>query len=56
MAEPAPVPAGVRTEDLPALLASLPRLSDDEWAGFADDIEEGRPWASHDDFADPWES
>lgn len=55
MAEPAPVPRGLRVEDLPALLASLPRMSEEEWASFAADIEEARPRAA-DEVRDPWES
>jgi antitoxin (DNA-binding transcriptional repressor) of toxin-antitoxin stability system len=56
VAELAPVPIGVRIEDLPAIFASLPKLSDAEWASFAADIEDARPMASDDDFRDPWES
>lgn len=56
VAELAPVPRGVLIEDLPAIFASLPKLTDDEWASFAADIEDGRPRASDDDFRDPWAS
>jgi antitoxin (DNA-binding transcriptional repressor) of toxin-antitoxin stability system len=56
VAELAPVPKGVLIEDLPAIFASLPKLTDEEWASFAADIEEGRPRASDDDFRDPWAS
>ncbi len=56
VAELAPVPLGIRIEDLPGILASVPKLTDDEWAGFAADLHDGRPLASHDDFRDPWAS
>lgn len=56
MAELRPVRAGVRIEDLPALFASLPRLTPAEAEAFARDIEAGRPRAGDDDFRDPWAS
>jgi antitoxin (DNA-binding transcriptional repressor) of toxin-antitoxin stability system len=56
VAELTPVARGVRVEDLPALFASLPRLTLDEVDAFARDIELGRPLASDDDFGDPWAS
>lgn len=56
VAELVPVPKGVLIEDLPAIFASLPKLTDEEWASFAADIEDGRPTASDDDFRDPWAS
>ena len=56
VAELKPVPSGVRVEDLPAIFASLPKLSAEELESFAADIEEGRPRASDDDFRDPWPS
>ena len=56
VAELVPVPSGVRVGDLPALFASLPKLTDEELASFAADIEAGRPKASDDDFRDPWDS
>lgn len=56
VAELVPVPRGVRVEDLPAIFASLPKLSAEELDAFAADIDAGRPRASDDDFRDPWES
>lgn len=56
VAELTPVPRGVRVSDLPAILASLPKLSAEELESFAADIEEGRPRPSDDDFRDPWAS
>lgn len=35
-------PADLRVRDLPKLLQSLPRLSDDEAAAFAEDIGQAR--------------
>lgn len=56
MAQLIPVARGVRVEDLPALFASLPRLTLEEAETFARDIDAGRPLASDDDFRDPWAS
>lgn len=56
MAKLIPVARGVRVEDLPALFASLPRLTPGEAEAFARDVEAGRPLASDDDFRDPWAS
>jgi prevent-host-death family protein len=56
VAELVPVPRGVRVQDLPAIFASLPKLSAEELDAFAADIEAGRPKASDDDFRDPWAS
>ena len=42
VAELRPVPAGRRVSDLPELLASLPRLTDEEAAAFAADLEKAR--------------
>lgn len=56
VAELIPVARGIRIEDLPALFASLPRLTPDEAEAFALDIESGRPLAGDDDFRDPWAS
>jgi antitoxin (DNA-binding transcriptional repressor) of toxin-antitoxin stability system len=51
-----PVRTGVRIEDLPAVLASLPRLTPAEAEAFGRDIEAGRPRPRDDDFGDPWAS
>jgi antitoxin (DNA-binding transcriptional repressor) of toxin-antitoxin stability system len=56
VAELSPVPTGVRIEDLPALLASLPRLTPEEAEAFGRDIEAARPRPGDDDFRDPWAS
>lgn len=56
VAELIPVARGVRVEDLPALFASLPRLTPEETEAFARDIEFGRPPAGDDDYRDPWAS
>ena len=42
MAELRPLPAGKRLAELPALLASLPRLSSAEATQFADDLAAAR--------------
>jgi antitoxin (DNA-binding transcriptional repressor) of toxin-antitoxin stability system len=51
-----PVPAGRRLGDLPSLLASLPRLSSEEAASFARDLEEARTELDRAPERDPWES
>ena len=58
VAELTPVPAGKRLGDLPALLASLPRLSEAEAFAFEDDLERGRAGLLHDGHGerDPWDS
>jgi antitoxin (DNA-binding transcriptional repressor) of toxin-antitoxin stability system len=56
VAELSPVPTGVRIEDLPALFASLPRLTPEEAEAFGRDIEAARPQPGDDDFRDPWAS
>lgn len=53
---PVPVPRGVRVEDLPALLASLPGMSEEEWASFAAGIKAARAELGSEDLRDPWES
>lgn len=52
----APVHRGVRARDLPALLAAVPRMSDEEWASVAADLEDARAAASDGDLRDPWAS
>ena len=51
-----PVPTGRRLGDLPTLLASLPRLSPEEAASFARDLEEARAQLERAPERDPWES
>ena len=47
MAELRPLPTGKRLAELPALLASLPRLSSAEATRFADDLTAARGALSH---------
>lgn len=56
VAELGPVPAGRRAGELPTLLANLPSLSDEEAAGFAEDIEKARSELSGLGVRDPWAS
>lgn len=56
VAELSPVPAGTRLGDLPGLLDSLPRLTEEEAAAFADDLERARSELSAHPLEDPWES
>jgi len=56
IAELRPVPAGRRLGDLPALLASFPRLPDSEADAFARDVRRGRESLPREKLRDPWES
>jgi antitoxin (DNA-binding transcriptional repressor) of toxin-antitoxin stability system len=56
VAELGPVPVGKRLGELPALLASLPRLTADEAASWADDLESARAEVAEKPARDPWES
>lgn len=56
VAELGPLPAGKRLGELPELLRSLPRLSEDEAAEFADDLAAARSVLSSVEVRDPWES
>lgn len=56
VAELSPVPSGTRLGDLPALLASLPRLSAEEAGAFADDLTRARAVTDSQTSRDPWES
>ncbi|MGH7448221.1 MAG: type II toxin-antitoxin system Phd/YefM family antitoxin [Longimicrobiales bacterium] len=56
VAELTPVPSGARLGDLPALLASLPRLSADDAERFADELGEARQSLNATPPADPWAS
>jgi len=42
LAELRPLPAGARLSELPALIASLPRLTEAEAGSFARDLEDAR--------------
>jgi hypothetical protein len=54
MAELRPLPLGRRLGDLPAILRSLPRLSDAEAEAFAKDIEAARSALAEGEMRDPW--
>lgn len=54
VAELRPVPASTRLADLPALLASLPRLDDAD--AFAADLEAARAQLAAEEPTDPWAS
>ena len=56
VAELRPLPAGNRLAELPALLASLPHLTPDEAAQFADDINAVREELARVEGRDPWQS
>lgn len=47
-------PAGGRLEDLPALLASLPRLSESEAEELAADLDRAREELARNELTDPW--
>ena len=56
VAELRPVPAGTRLADLPALLASLPRLDEVDADAFATDLEAARAELATEEAGDPWAS
>jgi len=56
VAELRPVPAGRTLTELAELLASLPRLSEEDAAAFERDIDEAREELKHAPEHDPWES
>ena len=56
MAELRPLPAGKRLAELPALLASLPRLSPTEATQLADDLTAAREALARAEVHDPWQS
>lgn len=56
VAELSPVPGGTRLGELPALLDSLPRLSPEEAAAFADDVDRARAELDAHPPEDRWES
>jgi hypothetical protein len=47
---------GRKLSELPAIFASLPRLSDEEAAAFAADIDAAREELARIPVHDPWES
>jgi antitoxin (DNA-binding transcriptional repressor) of toxin-antitoxin stability system len=56
LAELRPLPAGKRLSELPALFASLPRLSPSEAADFADDLSSAQAELTHAEVRDAWQS
>lgn len=56
LAELRPLPAGKRLSELPALFASLPRLSASEAADFADDLSSAQAELVHAEVRDAWQS
>ncbi|MBI3000258.1 MAG: hypothetical protein HYY46_17680 [Deltaproteobacteria bacterium] len=56
IAELRPLPAGKRLAELPALLASLPHLSETDAAQFAADLTAAREALAHAEARDPWRS
>ena len=56
VAELRPVSVGRRLGDLPAIIASLPRLSDSDLAGFSKDILRSRNRLAVERMKDPWAS
>ena len=56
VAELGPVPAGKRLDELPALLDSLPRLSEPEATAWADELESARTAVAERPVRDPWDS
>ena len=56
MAELRPLSTGKRLAELPALLASLPRLSSSEATQLADDLTAARETLAHAEVHDPWQS
>jgi antitoxin (DNA-binding transcriptional repressor) of toxin-antitoxin stability system len=56
IAELRPLPAGKRLAELPALLASLPHLSEAEAAQFTADLTGAREGLARAEIHDPWQS
>jgi antitoxin (DNA-binding transcriptional repressor) of toxin-antitoxin stability system len=56
VAELSPVPGGTRLGDLPALIHSLPRLTDEDAESFAEDLARARDDTKASPPRDPWES
>lgn len=56
VAELRPVPAGKRLGELPALLASLPRLSPEDASALTEDLEATRADLREQPLRDPWAS
>jgi len=56
IAELRPLPSGKRLTELPALLASLPHLSEVEATQFTEDLAAARSALSATEVHDPWQS
>jgi antitoxin (DNA-binding transcriptional repressor) of toxin-antitoxin stability system len=56
LAELRPLPGGARLSELPALLASLPRLSPAETEDFAEDLRAAQAELAGADVRDAWQS
>ena len=56
VAELRPLPVGKRLSELPALFASLPRLTPSEAADFADDLSTAQAELAHAEVRDAWQS
>ena len=56
LAELRPLPVGKRLSELPALFASLPRLTPSEAADFADDLSTAQAELAHAEVRDAWQS
>jgi hypothetical protein len=56
VAELRPVPCGRRLGDLPAILRSLPHLSESDTVAFAEDIGSARVELNTKETRDPWAS
>jgi antitoxin (DNA-binding transcriptional repressor) of toxin-antitoxin stability system len=56
VAELTPVPRGRHVDELPALLASLPRLGEEEATAFDADLARARESLGDGELRDPWAS
>ena len=56
VAELKPVPSGISLSELPALLLTLPELTNEEADSFLNDIKESRNKLKEEKVRDPWES
>ena len=55
IAEIRPLPVGRKLSELPAMMASLPRLTPEEAEAFGKDIDEARQAMNRIPIRDPWE-
>ena len=56
VAELRPLPTGRRLGDLPAVLRSVPHLSEDDAVAFAKDVSTARAGLASGELRDPWAS